>query len=132
MNPFYKCELGELMSRAKAAFEALTPEEQAAHRREQRISWVYGEAGLRNHPITREQAAAIVDKHDAEKQQQYAAKQDQKTWTAVCDACYIRLECTESIPIGIAPRPCWGCGHYDGRHPVSFSDMRNPAARKIK
>ncbi len=36
-------------------------------------SWVYGEAGLRNHPITHEQAAAIVDKHDAEKQQQFAA-----------------------------------------------------------
>ncbi len=37
MNQFEQSELSELMSRAKAAFEALTPEEQAAHRREQRI-----------------------------------------------------------------------------------------------
>jgi hypothetical protein len=65
-------DIKELAARAIAAFDALSPEEQRAHRREQRISWVFGDHCLRmtesgSAPaMTREQAAAIVDRWDAE------------------------------------------------------------------
>jgi hypothetical protein len=60
--------LRELLVRARERFEALSPEEQAAHRREQRISWVYGNlACMRGGPkLTREQVAEMVDRHDRE------------------------------------------------------------------
>ncbi len=64
--------LEELAAQAFAAFDALTPEEQRAHRREQRISWIYGEHCLRAWErgcpttMTREQCAEIVDRHDRE------------------------------------------------------------------
>jgi hypothetical protein len=56
-------ELRELAKKAIAAFEALTPEEKARHRREQAISWVYGEMVLsracRGLPdLTEDEAAA--------------------------------------------------------------------------
>jgi hypothetical protein len=49
---------------AKRRFEALTPEQQAAHRRDQAISWAWGEALLKYHgnpPITRARIAEIYD-----------------------------------------------------------------------
>lgn len=45
-----------------AAFEALTPEQQAQHRAEQRRSWVVGELMLSNPDMTRERAEQIVDR----------------------------------------------------------------------
>lgn len=54
--------LHALVARAQAAFEALTPEQQAAHRAEQRRSWVIGELCLSNPDMTRERAEAIVDR----------------------------------------------------------------------
>jgi hypothetical protein len=66
-------ELNALFEKAKAAFAKLTPEEKAAHRREQRISWVLGQINMMHyehgHPeryITREQAEAAVDRLEAE------------------------------------------------------------------
>ncbi len=40
-------DLKELMQKAKEAFEQLMPEEKAAHRREQAISWAFGQGALR-------------------------------------------------------------------------------------
>jgi len=57
-------ELKELMRKARAAYEQLSPEEKRAMRREQRISWVYGQMGLSGRKITREEAARIVDEYD--------------------------------------------------------------------
>lgn len=48
--------------RRVAAFEALTPEQQAQHRAEQRRSWVVGELMLSNPDMTRERAEQIVDR----------------------------------------------------------------------
>lgn len=39
-------DLKELMRKAKEAFDQLTPEEKAAHRREQAISWAFGQVAL--------------------------------------------------------------------------------------
>jgi hypothetical protein len=39
----YDFELRSLMRRAQAAFDALTPDEKARHRRAQAISWVVGQ-----------------------------------------------------------------------------------------
>ncbi len=57
-----------LFQEAKRRFDELTPEQQSAHRREQRISWVYGQLGcMRKGPqLTREQVAELIDKHDQE------------------------------------------------------------------
>lgn len=67
-------DLNALVEKAKAAFAKLTPEEKAAHRREQRISWVLGQINMMHyehgHPpemyISREQAEAAVDRLEAE------------------------------------------------------------------
>lgn len=59
-------ELEALMAEARARFAALSPEEQRAHRREQRISWVRGQIGLmrgREMP-SYEEIAKLVDEHD--------------------------------------------------------------------
>jgi hypothetical protein len=53
-------EFDALIARARAAFAALTPEEQSAHLRAQRISWVIGELLLSNDGMTREKAAELA------------------------------------------------------------------------
>lgn len=55
-------DLHALVQRAVAAFEALTPEQQAEHRAVQRRSWVIGELMLSNPDMTRERAEQIVDR----------------------------------------------------------------------
>lgn len=55
-------DLHAMVQRAVAAFEALTPEQQAEHRAEQRRSWVIGELMLSNPDMTRERAEAMVDR----------------------------------------------------------------------
>jgi hypothetical protein len=57
--------LVELMRRAREAFDALTPEQQAAFRREQAIDWAYGQLmASTNHRegVTRELVAEQYDK----------------------------------------------------------------------
>ncbi len=54
-------EFEALKRRAIAEFEALSPEEKAEHWRNQRISWVHGEMGLRGGTMSREQIAQLVD-----------------------------------------------------------------------
>lgn len=51
-----------LISRAIAAFEALSPEQKLAHRAAQRRSWVRGELMLEHPEMTREEADALIDK----------------------------------------------------------------------
>jgi hypothetical protein len=56
-------KLDILIRHAMAKFKALSPEEQAAHRREQAISWVYGEMGLAGHTeVTKEEIADVIDR----------------------------------------------------------------------
>jgi hypothetical protein len=57
-------KLDALVKKAMAAFDALSPEEQHAHRREQAISWVYGEMKLEHEDssVTREEIADLVDR----------------------------------------------------------------------
>jgi hypothetical protein len=58
-------ELYWLMRRAREAFDALTPEQQAAFRREQAIDWAYGQLmASTNHRegVTRELVAEQYDK----------------------------------------------------------------------
>lgn len=43
---YYRGNLSRMIEDAKAAFAALSPEEQAAHREEQRKSWVRGETAM--------------------------------------------------------------------------------------
>lgn len=50
-----------LVKHVVAAFKALSAEEQSAQRREQTISWVYGEMRLAGENVTKEGVAAIVD-----------------------------------------------------------------------
>lgn len=54
-------DLTDLLQRAVAAFNALTPEQQREHMAAQRKSWVVGELMLSNPEMTREAAAAIYD-----------------------------------------------------------------------
>ncbi len=54
--------LYELVEKAQAAFDALTPEEQEAHREEQRRSFVYGNLMCStNHKTTRELVDRVAD-----------------------------------------------------------------------
>jgi hypothetical protein len=55
--------LKELIQRARRAFEGLTSAQKEAHKREQAISWVYGEMKLAGHNIPREEIAKIYDSH---------------------------------------------------------------------
>ncbi len=54
-----------LLREARGRFEALSPEEQRAHRREQRISWVMGQLRLSGREITRADAERAVDAVDS-------------------------------------------------------------------
>lgn len=59
----------KLVTDAMARFNALTAEEQAAHRFEQRVSWVYGEMLLESRvspKMTRDEVRELLRKHDAE------------------------------------------------------------------
>lgn len=47
--------LQELARKAKAAYDALSPEEKAAHDREQRIGWALGQMRFKYPDLTREQ-----------------------------------------------------------------------------
>jgi hypothetical protein len=51
-----ECDQCAALDRAKAAFAALSPEEQTAHCRAQRISWVRGELRLQYPEMTHEEA----------------------------------------------------------------------------
>lgn len=59
-NPFGPApprhDLARLVAEANARFDALTPEEQRAHREAQRKSWVIGELMLEHPDLTKEQA----------------------------------------------------------------------------
>ncbi len=46
-------DLATLLAQAKAAFDALTPDEQIHHRHEQRISFVVGNVGLARPDLSR-------------------------------------------------------------------------------
>lgn len=50
--------------RAREALEKLTPEERAAHYREQRIDWAWGQIRSRNPDVTREQVEQIAAEMD--------------------------------------------------------------------
>lgn len=56
-----RTELMKLMHLAQAAFEALSPEEQKVYRREQAISFVYGNLAIDNENITREMVEKAYD-----------------------------------------------------------------------
>lgn len=60
--PFIDPELAKLLEKAKAAYDAQTPEEKWKHRREQLISWTYGEMQLRGRELSRQEVEAIVDR----------------------------------------------------------------------
>lgn len=53
--------LNALLERANAAFAALSPEEQQAHRREQAISFAYGQVKLSGAEITMADVEAVYD-----------------------------------------------------------------------
>jgi adenylate cyclase len=54
-------ELDDLIAKATAAYDALSPEEKRSHRREQAISWVYGQVKLSGTVISLAQVEEIVD-----------------------------------------------------------------------
>lgn len=54
-------ELDELVKRVKAAFDALTPQQQREHRTAQRKSWVIGEMMVAHPEMTREEASRRYD-----------------------------------------------------------------------
>ena len=55
-------EIMRLVKEAQARFDALSPEEQRAHRREQAISFVYGNLMDCAPHITREEVSAAYDR----------------------------------------------------------------------
>lgn len=62
-------DLADVLRRAKAEFDALTPEQQAAYCRDQAIDWAYGQlmATTRHRTgVTRELIAAEYDKRARE------------------------------------------------------------------
>lgn len=59
MRPSLRTDLMELLKRAQEKFDALSPEEQRAHRKAQRKSWVIGEMMLEHPEMTREQAEEL-------------------------------------------------------------------------
>ena len=54
-------ELDALVKEAAARFDRLTPDQQRAHRAEQRRSWVRGELMLEHPNMTADQANALID-----------------------------------------------------------------------
>jgi hypothetical protein len=61
MSVFNDPALDAMLKKANADFEMLSPEEKTAHRREQYISFVYGQLRLSGRDITKEQVAAVYD-----------------------------------------------------------------------
>jgi hypothetical protein len=61
-------DLKDLVRRATMAFDTLTPEQQAAYRREQAIDWAYGQlmASTHHRGVTREQVARVYDARQRE------------------------------------------------------------------
>lgn len=59
--------LKDLCEKAMERFNALSPEEQAEHRRQQAISFVFGNCALSNEDVTREMCEDIVDESIAQK-----------------------------------------------------------------
>lgn len=55
-------ELDILLRRARAAYDALSPEEKAAHNEEQRRDFAYGNVKLHNPNVTREMVDAAAEK----------------------------------------------------------------------
>jgi hypothetical protein len=56
-------KLDALIRQAMANFDTFSPKEQAAHRREQAISWIYGEMGLAGRTeVTKEEIAEVLDR----------------------------------------------------------------------
>lgn len=58
-------DLADLLARARAAFDQLTPAEQAAHRREQAISWAWGQLALKyggEPPVSRARIGELYDR----------------------------------------------------------------------
>lgn len=53
-------KLDELIKRAAAVLDAMTPEQRREHWAAQRRSWVIGELMLQHEEMTREEAEAIV------------------------------------------------------------------------
>lgn len=54
-------ELSELLKRAKAAYEALSPLEKARHDYDQKRSWVRGEMGLEHPDWPSDEIERIID-----------------------------------------------------------------------
>lgn len=54
-------ELTALLAKAKAAYEAMTPEQKREMHKAQRRSWVIGEMGMQYPDKSREEIAALVD-----------------------------------------------------------------------
>lgn len=59
---FVPIKLEDLLREAQKAYEKMSDREKLAHRREQYISWCFGEAQLEGQKITRQQVADVVDK----------------------------------------------------------------------
>lgn len=59
-------ELDKLLREACAAFDALTPEQQRAHRRAQRKSWVVGEMLIENPEMDREYVEKLFEEIDGQ------------------------------------------------------------------
>lgn len=58
-------DLDTLLTEAMAAFNRLSPAEQAAHRFEQRVSWTYGQLALSGREVTQEQVREWLRESDA-------------------------------------------------------------------
>ncbi len=61
--------LEALLKKAQAHYDGLSVEEKLAHRREQAISWVFGQVNLsrpEGTPISREEVERIVDRKIAD------------------------------------------------------------------
>lgn len=59
--PLSDPELAELLAKARAAYDALTPEEKWKHCRDQAISWTYGQLKASGRDVTKESVERIVD-----------------------------------------------------------------------
>ena len=60
-NSHKHIDLTAAVKAAEERFNALTPEEQSAHRRAQRKSWVIGETMLEHPNMSREEAERLYD-----------------------------------------------------------------------
>lgn len=55
-------ELDELLAKARAAYDALTPEQKWKHCRDQAISWVYGQLKLSGREVTLDSVERSIDR----------------------------------------------------------------------